>query len=318
MADAAEQLDTSIEIVTPENIAFEYQLAGPFHRLWAYLFDLITRVVFMVVVLFALAMTVAPFGEWLFSLAFGWYLAAWFILEWFVTGAFEALWNGQTPGKRICHLRVLSIEGQPINAWQAMLRNFLRFADAMPLLGYGLAEASLWGKLGLFMTGLGAAASSRRFQRLGDLAADTMVVYEPRATQAGVIRITEPAALKLAAQLPANIVVNRSLSRALSRYVARRTRFSWQRRCEIAWHLAEPLREKYGLPPTTNPDLLLCAIYHRAFISAGAVDDAPPPEPPRGGWQELFVATAGQSAAPGYNVNPYVQAWTPPSEPQRR
>ena len=36
-------LDTTIAVVTPENIAFNYQLAGPFRRLPAYLIDIAIR-----------------------------------------------------------------------------------------------------------------------------------------------------------------------------------------------------------------------------------------------------------------------------------
>ena len=47
-------LDTTIEVVTPENIAFEYQLAGPFRRLPAFLIDLFLRVAFFFLLLFAI------------------------------------------------------------------------------------------------------------------------------------------------------------------------------------------------------------------------------------------------------------------------
>ena len=49
-----------------------------------------------------------------------------FLVSWFYGGFFEAYWNGQTPGKRIMGLRVLSTNGRPINGYQAVLRNLLR------------------------------------------------------------------------------------------------------------------------------------------------------------------------------------------------
>ena len=49
-----------------------------------------------------------------------------FLVSWFYGGFFEAYWNGQTPGKRIMGLRVLSTNGRPINGYQAILRNLLR------------------------------------------------------------------------------------------------------------------------------------------------------------------------------------------------
>jgi len=62
-------------------------------------------------------------------------LVAWFGLSWFYGGFFETVWNGQTPGKRLLGLRVLTVEGQPINALQAVLRN----ADVYRRL-YGASE----------------------------------------------------------------------------------------------------------------------------------------------------------------------------------
>jgi hypothetical protein len=79
--------------------------------------------------------------------------------------------------------------------------------------------------------------------------------------------IGEPEVARLAGQIPKNFEASRTLARALAAYVERRRGFSWGRRVEIARHLSEPLREKFGLPPNTNPDLLLCAAYHRVFIT---------------------------------------------------
>ena len=57
------------------------------------------------------------------------------------------------------------------------------------------------------------------------------------------------------------------MAQALAAYVARRERFSAARRYELASTLAVPLAEQFDLPADTNPDLLLCALYYRAFIA---------------------------------------------------
>jgi uncharacterized RDD family membrane protein YckC len=260
VTDSRSPLDTRIEIVTPENIAFQYRLAGPFARLPAYLVDLALRIA---VVLFVGFMGMMAFGvAGVPGIGLGLLAVVGFVTEWFYGGLFEALWNGQTPGKRLFRLRVLTAEGQPINAWQAVLRNFLRGADSLPWMCY--------------QVGLLSAASNDRFQRLGDLAAGTMVVIEQRVLRADMVRIEQPEALRLAAQLPPGLIVSRSLARALSAYVTRRQMFSWRRRIEIALHLAEPLRVSLGLPPRTDPDQLLCAVYHLAFI-ADRLSEPPPP-----------------------------------------
>ncbi len=59
----------------------------------------------------------------------------------------------------------------------------------------------------------------------------------------------------------------------LAAYVQRRLTFTWARCAEIAMHLGEPLRVRYGLPRGTSHDLLLCAMYYRAFIADRPQED---------------------------------------------
>lgn len=269
-------LDTRIEIVTPENIAFEYRLAGPFRRLPAYLLDVIVQVIVWVVAALGVELTgtlLAPyFGAWLTEgVGWGALLTFTFLLTWFYGGFFETVWNGQTPGKRVFQLRVLTVDGQPINAQQAVLRNLLRAVDWLPVMPpYGLA--------------LVTAACTERFQRLGDLACGTMVVVEESRGRGALARVDEPEVLRLAAALPAGASVSPALARALSSYVVRRRTLPWGRRVEIARHLAEPLRKLYGLPAATSYDLLLCALYYRTFIADRPPDERslPAPADPRG------------------------------------
>ena len=187
------------------------------------------------------------------GLGFGSAMIIWFVLSWFYFGLFEALWNGQTPGKRLMGIRVVSIEGQPITPFQAILRNILRVADAQPA--------------GLYLVGLVAATLSDRFQRLGDLPSGTLVVIEERRYLRGVVRINEPEAIRAAASIPPTFQSSRSLGRVLAAYVQRRQLFPWGRRIEIARHIGEPLRQKFQLPPGTDLDMLLCGLYRRAFIA---------------------------------------------------
>lgn len=261
------QIDTTIQIVTPENIAFKYRVAGPFHRLLAYVIDLMIRVGVCVAGLFGLMLVFG--GAGLPSLGIAGALILWFLLAWFYGGAFEALWNGQTPGKRLCQLRVLTVDGCPINGLQAVLRNVLRAVDMLPMPFFPFG-------VGVYLVGLVTAMFNDRFQRLGDLACGTMVVVEERSWFAGVIRVTEPEAIRLAALIPPSFQASRSLARTLAVYVERRGHFSILRRMEIARHLGEPLRERFGLAPGTDLDQLLCAVYHRTFITDRNGADAAP------------------------------------------
>jgi hypothetical protein len=100
----------------------------------------------------------------------------------------------------------------------------------------------------------------------------------------------------MAALIPANFTVSRTLGLALSGYVARRKHFSWARRMEIAHHVGDPLRQKFGLPHGTNLDLLLCGLYERTFLAdheAAADGQSPFREPGTG---PFFGQTAFPSA----------------------
>lgn len=251
MAAKHGQLDTTVEIVTPENIAFRYQVAGPFRRLPAYLIDLMIRIAAAIVALLGMLLVFGTAG--MPDLGFGATMVIWFFLSAFYGGVFEAYWNGQTPGKRALQIRVISVDGQPINGLQAVLRNILRSIDMQPGLFY--------------MVGLLTATMNKRFQRLGDLACGTMVVIEEPRWLHGLVRIAEPEALRLASLVPVDFQPSRPLARALATYVQRRPYFAWVRRVEIARHLGEPLRDRFGLPEETDLDQLLCAIYHRTFIT---------------------------------------------------
>ena len=46
-------IDTTVDIVTPENIAFHYQVAGPFRRFPAYVIDVLLRMALLLVVAMA-------------------------------------------------------------------------------------------------------------------------------------------------------------------------------------------------------------------------------------------------------------------------
>jgi len=85
-----------------------------------------------------------------------------FLILWGYHFAFELLWNGQTPGKRILYLRVVDGRGLPLDAAQSLVRNVVRMIDMLPLGGVGMLATLL----------------DPHRRRLGDHAADTLVVDE--------------------------------------------------------------------------------------------------------------------------------------------
>jgi uncharacterized RDD family membrane protein YckC len=270
MADRPRQLDNRLEIVTPENIAFEYRIAGPFWRLPAYLIDLLIVLVLEIVIglacMFAFGMAqMAGLGV-MFGLIF------WFVASWFYGGLFEALWNGQTPGKKLLGLRVVQLDGRPINALQAILRNILRSADSLPTF-------PLFGGIPMpcYIVGLASCSMTTRYQRLGDLACGTIVVIEERSYLGNLVRFDDPIVANMSAVLPADFAVSRSLGKALAAYADRRRYMTPSRRAEVARHVGSILVERFNLPVNTSHDLLLCALYHRTFVTQHQVTEGKRP-----------------------------------------
>jgi uncharacterized RDD family membrane protein YckC len=265
MTSTTGQIDATVEVVTPENIAFQYTVAGPFRRFPAFVLDLFIRVGLFLAMAFALSLAAGLAG--LPNLAAGGVLILWFVLDWFYGGVLETWLNGQTPGKWIAGIRVLSVNGQPINGIQAVIRNFLRSVDMFPLVSietFGI-DAPIY--FPTFTLALLTMTLNGKFQRLGDIAAGTIVVVEERRWLTGVASMEDLRIPQLANDIPVDFPISRTLARTLSTYVERRRFFTGPRRREIARHVAEPLIERFGLPGDTEYDLLLCALYYRAFIA---------------------------------------------------
>jgi uncharacterized RDD family membrane protein YckC len=147
-------IDTLCSVETPEGVELEFSPAGPVPRALAWLADLGIRAA----VYLGLFSVLALLGR----VGIGILLVATFLLEWFYPVAFEVLAGGQTPGKRLLGLRVLRADGAPVGWSRSMVRSLLATVDFLPV-GYA--------------AGLVAVVLGRRCQRLGDLAAGTVVVH---------------------------------------------------------------------------------------------------------------------------------------------
>jgi uncharacterized RDD family membrane protein YckC len=157
-----------LSIETPEQVALEFPLAGVGSRFLALAVDMGLQ---SAIALVALA-TVG--GAWSIlrpGRGGPWFLAVLvivaFLLFYGYFAGFEAFWHGQTPGKRLVGLRVLSVTGRPARVDEAILRNLLRVIDQLP---------------GVYAIGIVTMLVSSRNQRLGDLAAGTVVVHEKALT----------------------------------------------------------------------------------------------------------------------------------------
>jgi uncharacterized RDD family membrane protein YckC len=161
-----------LEIHTPEGCTFALPLAGPVTRFLAWLTDL-AAVLMLSWVIGTACELVAAFSR---NAAYTLYFLLYFMV-WFGYGIFfEWFFHGQTLGKRIFALRVMDEQGLRITFSQILIRNLLRIADMLPA---------------LYVVGGVSCLVSRRAQRLGDLAAGTVVVRIQRLSQPNVSRLLE-------------------------------------------------------------------------------------------------------------------------------
>ena len=151
-----------LEIETPDHVVLRYQLAGAGNRGFAAIVDFLIAFILMFAIGFAFQTltTLDPtLGDWS-----GWVVFLELLIAWLYFVLLEWLWNGQTIGKRLFGLRVISEDGEPARFVAVIVRNLVRVVDFLPLL-YGV--------------GLVTLIVSARSQRLGDYAGGTFVVRAP-------------------------------------------------------------------------------------------------------------------------------------------
>ena len=151
------KLDTYREVITPEGVALHLPASGPVPRAVAWAIDLAVRLG----VLFVVGAVLGLMG----GLGQGLSMVLMFVVYWIYPIALEALWNGQTVGKRAMGLRVVSADGGPVGWLPAITRNLLRTVDMLPF-GYAV--------------GLISCLADAHGRRLGDMVARTLVIHVQR------------------------------------------------------------------------------------------------------------------------------------------
>lgn len=153
--------DSDLVVATPERVSFDYQVAGLGTRAIAQLLDLlIVTGIMIAVLLFAFGAATVTQSNTVATLIV---IVGGFIVVFGYFWISEALWSGQTLGKKAFRLRAVGDRGEPLTFMQAGIRNVVRIVDFLPY-GYGV------GMVVLFANGKG--------KRLGDLAAGTVVVKD--------------------------------------------------------------------------------------------------------------------------------------------
>jgi len=185
-----------ITIDTPEQVAFSVEVADVGSRFLALAIDLTIQgaALLVLLILGAAAYAGLSYGGALRGTAMrdvasavgAAALVTTFLLIWGYHIAFETWMRGQSPGKRVVGLRVVKDNGSPEGFLDATIRNVVRIADMLP--------AS-------YAVGVIAMLASRDHKRLGDMAAGTLVVREPRPRSPVSIAGLEPRAQRLVADL---------------------------------------------------------------------------------------------------------------------
>ena len=162
----------TLTIRTPEGVVFSLQLAGPVTRFMGWAIDLacisaissILNILLRIVgiISYDIAMAVGILSYFVVSTGYG------IATEWY--------WQGQTLGKRLLKLRVMDEQGLRLQFSQIVIRNLLRFVDSLPL---------------FYMVGGMACLISQRAQRLGDFAANTIVVWNPSVSKPDLDQLLE-------------------------------------------------------------------------------------------------------------------------------
>lgn len=149
-----------LRLQTPEGVSFSFILASPVCRMLAFVVD------GAVVMAISKLLSIVASSLQIIS---GDVAQAAFILGYFVISILygillEYAWRGQTLGKRLFRLRVIDRQGLRLSMPQVIMRNLLRFVDMLPA---------------CYFVGGAVCLLSPRFQRLGDIAANTVVIRHP-------------------------------------------------------------------------------------------------------------------------------------------
>lgn len=268
---AAPPLDTVLEVETPEQVRFRYQLAGPARRATAYVIDLLIRAAIVIVCVLALGLAGYAVG----GASIGAMLLVIFAVEWGYYVLFESLWSGRTPGKRAMRLRVVREGGYPTNFLDTVLRNLLRAADFLP---------------SLYAVGATVLALDPRFRRLGDMVAGTVVIVEDPARIGAAIQISPLPTAEEFAALPARPPLDAADLAALELFLRRLGTLHPARERELAEIVAPVYARRLGGHRYADPTRFLALLYLRAIGHTRLRPDQPQPQP------QPPVAAAGPSS----------------------
>ena len=224
--------DTLQSVELADGVSIHLKVAGPAVRSLAWTIDVCITVVVYLIVFISLGVLGGFSGSG--TVVQGFLLLFMFFFNWFYNVFFEMTRHAATPGQRMMGIKVASVSGGPARLPQSMIRNLLRVIDFMPA---------------CYLFGLVCSLFNARFQRLGDLVADTVLVYaEPKTANATRTQIN-------AAPQPPAQPLSRDEQAAILQFIERAPQWSDERRIELSDQLS-PLTGATGMDGLQR----LCAI----------------------------------------------------------
>ncbi|MFI5310896.1 MAG: stage II sporulation protein M [Gemmatimonadales bacterium] len=224
-------LSETVDVETPELVVLSYTIAGVGSRTYAALIDyLICFVGILLAYIGILTFLARSTGGLMRSSSTVWVFAALVLIQfavlWGYYVLFEALFDGQTLGKRSQRLRVVLDGGYSVTFGASAVRNLVRLVDMQPFV--------------LYAVGMTSMIFSKSGKRLGDMAAGTIVVKEELVRQPAVLAVSVPAPADADAAAP--LLIHAALTdqefTVLERFVQRRSELDAARRTALAHQLA--------------------------------------------------------------------------------
>lgn len=257
--------DDRVQIETPEHVLFEYELAGLGSRMVAGLVDvMLMGFLLLGELLLVVAFTgLRSLGPWMIAAG----AVAGFLTFWGYPIFFELRWRGQTPGKRSLHMRVIQEGGYSLTPQVVIVRNLLRIVDFLP---------------GAYFLGLAVMMLNRRYKRVGDWVAGTLVVKERSADSKPPVakRVAAPAGQEdKVAELRRQGVhrLESSHLQLILDFMERRHTLNPEARLRLADQLALSVSQKLEIPPERGERFLQCVLAAHARSEAEPEDGAPAP-----------------------------------------
>lgn len=226
-----------LTIDTPEQVHLEFTLAGIGSRFMAAFLDIVIEVIgylvlFLLSLLFFSSGLVNESRSVWWEAIFGLVL---FCINWGYYAVFEALWKGQTPGKRWAGIRVIKDSGRPINAFEAITRNLIRVVDFLPAFyGFGVITMLL----------------NAKNRRLGDFVAGTIVVHESSDRESNIFFNT-PTKTEFVLHQAASLTLQEA--ELIETFLGRRLDLPMEVRHTNSRRIADMISKRLNVPQESRP-----------------------------------------------------------------